>query len=563
MISPGIDEQDYETDYPNYLRGFLSLLIQGFLILFVYVLAPLSAEAQYTGAGLAYPTGIEPGNPSDCENPGHCWYVDCDAVSDGVGTYASPFWGFETLFGYYSAGSFITGSIAAGDYVYVKGTCNITKSANNDTATGPYQMIRSARQGQLGTLANPTVIKSYLGTAQAVFDGEFATALTGVHDASNDVSGGMIKIAPTIAGSALGIKIQNIKVTQSRYIGINCGYGAATVAYCDINSVWFEDNDIDSTGTTGPLFIDCSATDFAQAHTVRNCKFTNNYRNCAAKGGNMTGDTSCARGDPSGTTNDGALGIYSANGATPIGTVTIQDSYFDNNFKHIKTKHNGSASTTVKRNYFGSAPEELIYIRQTTWSVFDNIFDGGDNVFVVTTEAPPGGKTRSLDFHGNTVYKGTRLIALEDSGTYADYLTWNVYNNAIDSQVTTSPIIAISTSGTVSTFTPAKWTSHHNYFYVNASAQTTFSSLMPAVSGSAATVRSFANTMTYLSDASSSVSDPKFTNPASDNFCLQAGSARTASNTGSYIGALDPAGAICTATSSAAPQCLMLLRVGK
>ena len=83
MISPGIDEQDYETDYPNYLRGFSSLLIQGFLILFVYVLAPLNA---YAASGA---TAEICGNGYDDASSGYT-YGSCpagwrNAFMEGVG----------------------------------------------------------------------------------------------------------------------------------------------------------------------------------------------------------------------------------------------------------------------------------------------------------------------------------------------------------------------------------------------------------------------------------------------------------------------------------------------
>jgi hypothetical protein len=511
------------------------------VIAVVLFFVALGAEAQYTSAGLTWPDGIEPGTASVCDAPGGktCYWVDCDAGSDGTGTYASPYWGFETVYGYYSGGSYFPGTAVGGDIVYVKGTCAVSESV--DTATGPLRQAIVARNAQVGTVAEPSILKSYKGEAQAIFDGEFDDSITGVVDANNNPLLGLIRIHPTIVTVAKGFRVENVKITRARRTGLNCGYSAATVAYCDIHSVWFEDNDIDSNGVYGPLMIDGSATDYVQAHTIRNNRFTNNYRNCSADEANMSGDVTCTAGD-----NDGAIGVYSANGSVPIGTIDIYDNYFDNNTKHIRDKHNGSITKTVYNNWFGSSEGEALYDRQTAWTVRHNIFDmgaGAQYLMVVTDDAPPATKSRSLNFYNNSIYNASRMIDIQPgAGTYTDYLTWDVYNNAVQATSATDRYIVIHPeSGTTATFTTAKWTSNNNYFNVGATTQTKFTYLGPASSGSGGTERDFATSMTYLSDASSSVTNPLFEDPAGDDFCLQAGaSSRTAGESGGYLGAIDP-----------------------
>lgn len=506
-------------------------------------LAALSAEAQYTSAGLTYPSLNDGRTPGTCYAPGgnSCWWIDCDSVSDGTGaSAASPAWGFEGVLGYYSGGSFNVGSAVGGDHVYVKGTCSVSKAVDN--ATGPFTIAIVARPGQLGTQAQPLVIRSWPGVTQGIFDGEYDDSITAVNDATNNPLLGLIRVHPTSAPSAKAVQIENLKIYRARRSGINCGYSGSTVAYCDISSVWFEDNDVDTNGVYAPLIVDGSATDFPQAHIIHHNKFTNNYRNCSTDEANMSGDTTCTPLD-----NDGALAIYSANNAVPTGTIDIYDNYFDNNVKHIRDKHNGSITKTVRNNWFGSSEGEALYDRQTGWTVRHNVFDmgaGAQYAIVVTDDPPPPAKTRSLTFYNNTIYNTSRLIDIQPGvGAYSDYLTWEVYNNAIHAPSSSSYILVVHGEGgrTNDTFTTAKWTSDHNYFNVSSSSQTNFSYLGPTSAGTSGTARSFTNTMTYLSDASSSVTDPQFANSAGDDFCLTAGaSSRTAGRTSGYIGAIDP-----------------------
>ncbi len=519
-------------------------MFQKFLSILVLLLVPISVEAQYTSAGLTYPTGNDGLTPGTCYAPGgkSCWWVDCDAGSDGTGaSAASPAWGFEGILGYYSAGSYIQGSAVGGDHVYVKGTCEVTGS--EDDATGPFKQIIIARAGQLGTQAEPLVIRSWPGVTRAIFDGEFDDTLSTPADATNHPIY-LIGVYPTSAPSAKAIRIENIKVTHARRAGINCGYSGSTVAYCDIHSVEFDDNVIDPNGLYAPLLLDGGATDFTQAHTVRNCRFTNNYRNCNTDGGNISGDATCTPAD-----NDGAINLYAGTGGVGNGTTDISDSYFENNTKHIRDKQNGAMTANVYDNWFGSSEGEALYNRHTAWVVHHNIFDmgaGAQYLMVVTDDPAPATKARSLEFYNNSAYVIDRLIDIQPGvGAYTDYLTWTVYNNAIQATGSTGRIIVIDQEGgaTNNTFTTAKWTSDHNYINVAAASQTNFSCLAPATSGSACTQRTFAQTMTYLSDASSSVTDPLFTDATGDDFSLQSGaSSRTAGRAGSYIGAIEPSG---------------------
>lgn len=543
MISPATQEQG--TSYPNSYRGFFSVLAT---VLFFF---GVQVQAQYTTSGLTYPTGNDGLTPGTCYAPGgkSCWWVDCDAVSDGTGTSAaSPAWGFEGIGGYYSAGSFNQGSAVGGDHIYVKGTCKVTGSV--DSAVGPYKQLLIARPGQLGTQSEPLVIRSWPGVTQGIFDGEYLDTLTAPNDATNNPIY-LIGIFPTSAPSALAVKIENIKVTRARRSGINCGYSNSTVAYCDISSVWFEDNDIDPNGLYAPLLLDAGATDWPQAHTVRNCKFTNNYRNCTTDGGNISGDAACGAED-----NDGAINIYSIGNSLGLGTVDIYNSYFDNNTKHIRDKQNGSATVSVYNNWLGSSEGEALYDRHTAWVVHHNIFDmgaGAKYVMVVTDDPPPPTRSRSVTFYNNSIFGLDRLIDIQPGvGAYTDYVTWSIYNNAIQATSSTGRIVVIDQEGgaTNNTFTTAKMTMDHNYYNVAAASQTNFSCLAPASAGSACTQRTFAQTMSYLSDVSSSVTDPQFTNAASDLFCLQSGaSSRTAGRSSGYIGAIDPA--TCSSSSAA------------
>lgn len=487
--------------------------------------AASGVEAQYTSAGLAWPDGIEPGTPGTCEAPGGktCYFVDCTAGSDGTGTYASPYWGFETVLGYWSAGSYYSGTAVGGDVVYVKGTCGATGSVED--ATGPFRQIRIGREFQLGSSsAEPLIIKSYLGTARAVLDGEYIA--DPVRTRSNLNTRGKY------------LRMQNLKITRGATTGISHGYydgGGENAGQLDAYSLEFDDNQISAVGTSSPLTINAEEGSFVYTNLIRNCVFTNNNKNCALDGGSG-GDGDCVVGN-----NDAAIDIYGQNGAVSVSTTKIYDSFFSGNTKDIRNKQNGGGAVEIYNNWMQDSEAASMHVRSPSWLVHHNVIlstGTATDVFSDEGDPNPAGGQRILDFWNNTVHN--RSVTLRTNEHYSQLIDHELYNNAIHSTTYTGEHIMLAMyAGDY--FPLVNWVSDHNYWYISAGSQADFSCIGPNSAGAACTNRSFATTMTYLSDASSSVTDPLFVNAAGLDFCLTAGaSSRTAGRTSGYIGAIDP-----------------------
>lgn len=499
------------------------------------------APVASTTWGLAWPDGIEPGDPSVCEAPSGktCYWINCDKITDGTGSYADPDWGFEDIAGYWSAGSYFQGSAVGGDVVYVTGTCENTGSVED--ATGPFKMVRLGREPQFGsTTDQPLIIKSWRGTARAVFDGEFTQSL-------------LLSTRSNLNTREKHLRIQNIKFTGAVDSAISCGYyngGGENAGACDLYSVEINDNLISSVGTFSPILINSEDSTYAYTNRIRNSRIVNNYRNCAVDGG--------SDGDCAARNNDGAVAVYGTNGTVSAETTLIYGNYFENNTKDIRNKHNGGGAVEVYNNWMQDSEGPSMHVRSPSWLVHHNVIlstGTAQDVFSDEGDANPAGGQRTLDFWNNTVYN--RAVTLRTNENYSQLIDHEWYNNAIHSRTYTGEHIMLAMyAGDY--FPLVNWVSDHNYWYISAGSQADFSCIGPNSAGAACTNRSFTDTMTYLSDASSSVTDPQFVGAASDNYCLGVGaSSRTAGRAGGYIGAIDPADCVAGSGSSTTSQLLL------
>ncbi|MHC4738478.1 MAG: hypothetical protein ACYS9Y_06205, partial [Planctomycetota bacterium] len=200
---------------------------------FVLMLWPAMCRADWPdNVGLLFGSeGIEPGDPSQGEAPpGKTnWYVDANAPDGGDGSYANPYNSFEQVVGWMNGTNYVTGLIRGGDYLYVKGTF----SASNHVEGTNNMDVHIGRAIQAGTLAQPTVIKSWLGSPRAVFDSEYL---------KNDI----IKLrALSLGGQFI---IQNIEVKRANGRGI---YVGENVAGCEVITVVIRDGHGDGIVGTG------------------------------------------------------------------------------------------------------------------------------------------------------------------------------------------------------------------------------------------------------------------------------------------------------------------------
>lgn len=522
MRSP--DTLETRTSYSHYLQVPL-LVLATVLSLFG---APVQVQAQEPGGlgdGLLWADGIEPGEADDCEAPAgnKCLWVDCDAVSDGVGTHASPYWGFEEAVGRWDGVSYTIGSntIASGDVLYVKGTCRASDHVN--AGGGPYKYIHILRESQHGTPERPTIIKSWRGTAQAVFDGEdTATALI-----ASQISAAKSK--------ENALHFQNLKITRAREFGLSCGYftgGGGDSGQCTVLSVDFEDNVINQGGVASPLTINAESS-YANFHSwVRNCRFVDNDRNCEANGG-PAGDTDCTVSN-----NDAVIDIYGNAATLTTTTMEISNNYFQNNTRHIRNKHSNSGLMRVFRNMFIDSDGPVWHIRSPEWFAYQNVVTQSSAADLTSGEdgGKPGGGNRDIRLYHNTFHNISRLAS--SNGATDHEVDWTVYNNIIDSPTPTSTQIRLA-ANTGNYLPLANWTSYNNMWRISATTTSTFSCIGPTSPGGACTNRSFADTMTYLSDSTSTADDAELVNVGTGDFRLSPTSpARTASDIGGYIGAI-------------------------
>lgn len=97
---------------------------------------------------------------------GSTYWVDCDAASDGTGTFASPYQDFKHLTYYYYTTTPPAGhhSVTAGDCIRVKGTCDV----KTDTGVQYGEAVMSLRNNTDGTAETPIVITRWPGATTAL-----------------------------------------------------------------------------------------------------------------------------------------------------------------------------------------------------------------------------------------------------------------------------------------------------------------------------------------------------------------------------------------------------------
>jgi hypothetical protein len=518
--------------------------VKRFLALFVFY--PALAFADYTGSGLEFEDGIEPGDPSVCEADAGaldtCFWVDCDRTSDqGLGTHAAPYWGFEPVFGYFnSSGSYVQGAARSGDYVYVKGTCEVTGSVAS--AAGPFKQIRIARANQGGSDALPTVIKSWRGTAKAVFDGEYDPTLTTFVTGADEPTS-LISIVPT---AAMGrVKFQNIRITRYHTNGFNIQDNALNTV---LNSIEVDEGRVSATGGAGGISYKHDIVGTAAVHAVTNSYIHDNDHLCNTFVGDT--DVTCTV-----TNNDGAFTIVGNASTTHAdSTFNISNTLFENNTRHLHEKHNWKGTATYTSCLFDGGQQVLHKRGQHT--VFVDSIIKNPSVLAVLMDSENQSAGIHLDMHNVDVYMTTGKFISETS-TSSDPWTLNhgsitLYNVAVHSTSVTTPFIEMGVgSGTINdTFEAADFITDHNFFFVPADVQAVFSCFNDGVAGGNCINRTFAQTMSYNLDVTSAVTDPEFADPADDDFSINTDSpAATAGRSGLHLGPLTPDAAPISATN--------------
>jgi len=434
-------------------------------------------------AGLTWTDGIEPGDASVCPNGYTCHYVDCDAVSDGTGTYASPYWGFETVLGYLNAGDFYEGVVKrtndSKQIVYVKGTCDYGTSV--ESSTGPFKQIRVWRS--TGSASDPVIVKSYPGIAQAIFDGE-GTGHRAIEFKNT---------AGAVAGG--GFLIENFRITDYIYDGISV---QDSFEYIDIHSVTVDNIDGDGDGTYGPIMIYQRDTDSKQTALIRNCYLHTNDLDATG-----------------GLSNRGTIrhhGVYNAHADS---TFTVQNTIVEDGAYCFQDKHFGG-NVLIKESICSNAIG-MAYIRADSIEFDRVIWDSinvddptgdGSSGFFLSKENIEAGYDVSVNIHNCTIYDLTSKLFTADP--VDDDIAVTFEDNIIDdSAYTGRPIYLAPNSGDSLVLLDQNFGG--NIYNISSSTQSGFAWYKN-------TGYSFSGFNTLFSDTTSTVADPGLVDPSNGDF---------------------------------------------
>ena len=325
-------------------------------------IAPLSA-----GLGPRFPSGIEPGDPAVCEAiaPARCWWVDSAAAAGGDGSFAKPARSFESIVGALQGTDYTQGTIGGGDYLYVKGTFVVP--ATDD----PEHMLRVLfrRKSQGGTVAVPTVIKSWRGSPRAVFDG---------HHEVNDM---------LLFANMGSFRMANIEIRDAGGRGV-------VVESVDGTAI-FEDMYVhgtvaaDSLGVGGG--IHCWGGGGSQLLVRHNHFRANTFTT-----------------KPIGAINNVGAFSLTADGDTD-GTLRVTQNVFEEETTGVRHKHAGNFDTEIANNLFWKGERGVLLRSRKTNDIHHNVFlDLSAAAIVSYVENTAGDLHASV--HHNNFFDTTRLL---------------------------------------------------------------------------------------------------------------------------------------------------------
>lgn len=465
-------------------------------------------------AGLIWTDGIEPGDASECEAPAGntCYWIDFDAVADGDGSYASPFWGTETALGWMNGANYQQGTAVGGDYIYLKGTAKPSEST--ESADGPLRVVKVKRAAQMGTSEKPLVIKSWRGTARAILDAEDSTSAP----LESGDGYAMISFVDATVTAGKSIRVQNVLVKSSYCKGIN----SEGVPNLELFTLEVTDTRGNSTGGCGGI----------GPNLVGNVVYDHHYNHLLIHDNDRAG---------SGTVqNRGGISVTTDGTSIEGSSIEVENSLFYNENYAIRHKHNGPTVMNIHDNIIRDSVSALLHRLKYT-NFYKNLVYGmsGSDIPVIHIwgEASPLPSEAPYILHvgyNNTFYDYTDAVLGTSEGLKNDWVDIEFYNNIIQDTSETSKAFHVEQYGNY-TINLSQIVHDHNWYWISATVQSTFSDIMN-------TDRSFANTMTYLSDTSSSVTDPSFRNAGSSDFYPLNGLFATSGRNGGYIGALTPEG---------------------
>jgi hypothetical protein len=443
-----------------------------------------SSSTQNSLAGLLWPNGIEPGDPSQCEAPNgkRCWWVDANAANGGNGSYSTPYNDFKML----------EQNVRGGDFVYVRGTFDMANNSSDHQMTLNFYTTAAS-----GTANDPTTLKSWRGSPRAVFS-------------SNRTSAQL-----RMRGNG-GLRLQNIEITNFGDVGISVDEG---VSFAELINIVVHDGRVtQSSGVGGGIRL--YAQDTLHTFIVRNSLFEN------TSASNETGD------------NVGALSLISEPTAHAGSTFKVYNNILRNNFVAIRHKHAGQVHTEAYNNLFENNKWGF-NLRAWTADIHHNIFVGNDVGMVLINQN--ANTSHDYVIRYNTFYNNNYFAQANPDWDE------NVFTSAIHAQnnifVASSTGLGIFYLGATDwnwgrlDRSLATWTMNNNVFFYQTSTRKFLYSPPP----SPEYTKDFTTGKTQFGDTTSILADPLFTDAANGDFSLKAGSpALGVGSNGTTPGAVQP-----------------------
>ncbi|MES2935672.1 MAG: hypothetical protein V4805_19540 [Pseudomonadota bacterium] len=411
--------------------------------------------------GLLWPNGIEPGDPSVCEAPTG---KKCWWVNAAAATNGSG-----TFASPYNHFKELEQAVRGGDFVYVKGTFDMaTNSATHQMTLNFYTANAS------GTPAAPTTLKSWRGSPRAVFSANRTSAQLRM---SNNG----------------GIRMQNLEITNFGDQGIVVD---DFVTYADFVNIVAHDGKVtQSSGVGGGLVI--HAQDGLHTFIVRNSLFY------------LTADSNPDN-------NSGALTLISELAALPGSTFTAYGNVFHDNHVALRHKH----ASVVHMNAYNNLFEDnavAFYLRLFSSDIHHNIMVRNQEGMRLETD----GMRADHDYivRNNTFYDtGFLVSARPDTGGFVANM--HIENNIFMDPSGGSGVLKIGADDWTGPNDLSGWSMKNNvFFYTPSNRAFLYAPWPPTVNN-----KSFAATKTLLGDTTSIYADPLFTNAATGDFSLTAGS---------------------------------------
>jgi hypothetical protein len=458
--------------------------------------------------GLLWADGVEPVSSTiyPLASGKRIWHVDLDAAVNGDGSELTPLNNFTDLIGHFDGVNYHIGTLGfvGGDQIWITGTATAAKHSLGVTD----MRIDMRRDTQLGTSAEPTVIRSWKGMSRAKFDGEFLAALGIYCDAQTNSDNGLVLL--NMEGTR-NINDSNHDTSAPFALDDYISFGRVV-------SCWSHHNEA--------LASPPDPSSPSQAYTGIQTRCANGLRdiavhNCKVHDNNTSDGTSIRTSN-----NIGEISLLSQASADPLSVVEFYLNEISDGNYAVRHKQSGDS---IFRSYNNIIHDCNVghYTRNAGVNDIHHNIVYDCALADLELEAENQAQKRTINYYNNTVSRCARLITtgnatevLQNELSVDNNIYWNVSRTE---EVLTLGQFASKAYDTTDT-------SSENNIFVTGD-ESVFWRLNDTQQSTLSNYRS------TISDSTSITSDPMFVDGDNNDYNLQAGSPAIDLN-GSRVGAL-------------------------